>query len=105
MWKKWWAIVLVVLVIGIVGRSYYVMYAQAQVIKHTWTEVMKQYGQRSALVSDLSNIRICKFLHQSILSPKKYPCTFLKNSCLIKNRKARKAMAVPIKVAPKNRGV
>ena len=56
MWKKWWAIVLVVLVIGIVGRSYYVMYAQAQVIKHTWTEVMKQYGQRSALVSDLSNI-------------------------------------------------
>ena len=56
MWKKWWPIVLVVLVIGIVGRSYYVMYAQAQVIKHTWTEVMKQYGQRSALVSDLSNI-------------------------------------------------
>ena len=56
MWKKWWPIVLVVLVIGIVGRSYYVMYAQAQVIKHAWTEVMKQYGQRSALVSDLSNI-------------------------------------------------
>lgn len=56
MWKKWWTIVLVVLVIGIVGRSYYVMYAQAQVIKHAWTEVMKQYGQRSALVSDLSNI-------------------------------------------------
>jgi LemA family protein len=56
MWKKWWPIVLAVLVIGIVGRSYYVMYAQAQDIKHAWVEVMKQYGQRSALVSDLSNV-------------------------------------------------
>lgn len=56
MWKKWWPIVLAVLVIGIVGRSYYVMHAQAQVIKHAWTEVMKQYSQRSELVSDLSNI-------------------------------------------------
>lgn len=53
MWKKWWPIVLV---IGIVGRSYYVMHAQAQDIKHAWVEVMKQYGQRSALVSDLSNV-------------------------------------------------
>lgn len=56
MWKKWWPIVLAVLVIGIVGRSYYVMHAQAQDIKHAWVEVMKQYGQRSALVSDLSNV-------------------------------------------------
>ena len=56
MWKKWCPIVLVALVIGIVGRSYYVMHAQAQDIKHAWVEVMKQYGQRSALVSDLSNV-------------------------------------------------
>ena len=56
MWKKWWPIVLAILVICIVGRSYYVMYAQAQDIKHAWVEVMKQYGQRSALVSDLSNV-------------------------------------------------
>lgn len=56
MWKKWWPIVLAILVIGIVGRSYYVMNAQAQDIKHAWVEVMKQYGQRLALVSDLSNV-------------------------------------------------
>ena len=52
MWKKWWPIVLAVLVIGIVGRSYYVMHAQAQDIKHAWVEGMKQYGQRSGWVSD-----------------------------------------------------
>lgn len=49
--------------------------------------------------------RICQCLHHSILSAKKYPCTFLKNSCLIKNLNAIKEIAVPIKVAPKNRGV